>query len=91
MEAASPDLLTELVRITARTSAVIFVAALAAGAAEVLASPSSSFSRRVYVATVGALILRRAASASRTILNLAAVGINIFRRSAPRPVTSGPQ
>jgi hypothetical protein len=46
MNAAGPELLTELVRITARISAVIFVAALAAGGADLLAQPSSSFSRR---------------------------------------------
>jgi hypothetical protein len=46
MEAVGPELLNELVRITARTSAVIFVAALAAGVVDLLAPPSSSFSRR---------------------------------------------
>ena len=46
MAAAGADLLIALVRLTARASAVIFVAALVAGAAELLASPSSSFWRR---------------------------------------------
>jgi len=42
---AGPDLIAELTRITARTSAVIFAASLAAGAVELL-TPRSSFSRR---------------------------------------------
>jgi hypothetical protein len=45
MNGASPDLIAELVRITARTSAVIFSASLAARAAE-LAWPRRSFSRQ---------------------------------------------
>ncbi len=45
MDGASPDLIAELTRITARTSAVIFAASLAAGAAELIA-PRSSFARR---------------------------------------------
>jgi hypothetical protein len=45
VDGASSDLVTELVRITARVSAVIFVASLLAGTAELLA-PRSSFSRR---------------------------------------------
>jgi len=119
MNAAGPELLVELVRITARISAVIFVAALAAGGVDLLAPPSSSFSRRgwswklvggviashtihfsfvaalvvethgqnvlnrggwiltsvvgalFYVATIGALVLRRVSPAERTIRNLA--------------------
>ena len=119
MDDAGLQLLTELVRITARISAVIFVAALAAGGADLLAPPSSSFSRRgvgwkligavivshtihfgfvaalavethgqnvmnrggwiltsvvgvlFYVATIGALVLRRVSPAERTIQNLA--------------------
>lgn len=45
MDGVRLDVLAELTRITARTSAVIFAAALAAGAAELLA-PRSSFARR---------------------------------------------
>jgi hypothetical protein len=40
MDAEVSELLTQLVRITARTSAGIFVAALAAGGADLLAPPS---------------------------------------------------
>jgi hypothetical protein len=40
MDAAVPELLSQLVRITARTSAGICVAALAAGGADLLAPPS---------------------------------------------------
>lgn len=118
MAGASLTLLAELTRITARTSAVIFALALAAGAAELLA-PRSSFARRgagwkllgallvshtihfavvaaltvemhgenvanrggwflaiivgalFYAATGGALVLRRAPSAARSVRNLA--------------------
>ena len=45
MDGSHPDLVAELVRLTARTSALIFVASLAARATELLA-PRSSFSRR---------------------------------------------
>lgn len=45
MDGSSPDLLLELVRITARISAVVFAAALAAGATEHFA-PGAPFSRR---------------------------------------------
>lgn len=45
MDGASPHLIAELTRVTARASAVVVVASLAAGAAELFA-PQSSFSRR---------------------------------------------
>src|SRR5580765_638268 len=58
MDAAGLELITELVRITARISAAIFVAALAAGGADLLAPPSSSFSRRgVCWKLIGAVIV----------------------------------
>jgi hypothetical protein len=58
MNAAGPELITELVRITARISALIFVAALAAGGADLLAPPSSSFSRSgVSWKLIGAVIV----------------------------------
>lgn len=58
MSAAGSDLLIELVRWTARTSALILAAALAAGAADLLAPVSSSASHRGFGwKLVGALIV----------------------------------